>query len=206
MSREKKPSVLILAAGTSGRMGRLKAFLPFDRHRCFLEKIIDEYFDFGVSELAVVLNNKGMKIFEKMDFPKKPAVKAVLNAYPERERFFSVQTGLAALSAPGAVFLHNVDNPFVNKEILYKLLKQIAPETYTVPVFDSSGGHPVLLSKEIVSNLISVSDYTLNLKTLLHRYVTTRIPVDDEMILVNINTPEDYEHYVKHGMNKKSNG
>ncbi len=205
MSRKKTPSVLILAAGTSGRMGRLKAFLPFDQHRCFLEKIIDEYFDFGVSELAVVLNEKGMKAFEKMDFPKKPAVIAVLNVYPERERFFSVQTGLAALNAPEAVFLHNVDNPFVNQEVLHKLLKQMAPETYIVPVFDNRGGHPVLLSKKIICDLISVSDYTLNLKTLLHQYATIRIPVDDEMILVNINTPEDYERYVKHGMNKKSN-
>ena len=202
MSRKKNPSVLILAAGTSGRMGRLKAFLPFDQHRCFLEKIIDEYFDFGISELIVVLNDNGMRTFEKMNFKKKPAVKAVLNAYPEKERFFSVQTGLAALSALDAVFLHNVDNPFINKEVLHKLLKHIAPETYVVPVFDNSGGHPVLLSKEIVSNLISVSDYTLNLKTLLHRYATTRIPVDDEMILVNINTPEDYEYYVKRGMIK----
>lgn len=203
MNNKNQPSALILAAGTSGRMGRLKAFLPFDEHRCFLDKIIDEYLGFGVDELVVVLNEKGMRSFEKMDFHNKSAVKTVLNAYPERERFFSVQTGLAALNAPEAVFLHNVDNPFVNQEVLQKLFKQVAPETYIVPVFDSRGGHPVLLSKEIVAGLISVSDYTLNLKDVLHRFSAIRIPVDDEKILLNINTPKEYEHYVKHGMDKK---
>lgn len=196
MDLQKKPSVLILAAGTSGRMGQLKAFLPFDRNRCFLEKIIAGYFAFGVFELAVVLNTNGMKMFDELTFSHKDAVKTVLNPFPERERFFSVQTGLAAMSAPGAVFLHNVDNPFVNQEVLALLVKQLKPGTYVIPVFDNRGGHPVLLSKEIVSSLVSISDYTLNLKTVLQAHASIRVPVNDKRVLVNINNRDNYHRYI----------
>ncbi len=196
MNLQEKPSVLILAAGTSGRMGQLKAFLPFDRHRCFLEKIIADYFAFGVFELAVVLNEKGMERFNELTFPNKDAVKTVLNPFPERERFFSVQTGLAALSAPGAVFLHNVDNPFVHQDVLALLVKQLKPGTYVIPVFENHGGHPVLLSKEIVRSLVSISDYTLNLKTVLQAHASIRVPVHDAWVLVNINNRDDYHRYI----------
>jgi len=192
-NRNQKASALILAAGTSGRMGRLKAFLPFDKQRCFLEKIISGFLDFGVQKLVVVLNKEGIKYFEALSFAQKNRIQAVLNVYPERERFYSVQTGLKALHPDGPVFIHNVDNPFVKKADLEDLIKSIRQNAYVVPTFKNKGGHPVLLSPEIARDLVSANDYSQNLKIFLHQYTQTRVAVSDERILTNINSPKDYE-------------
>ncbi len=188
-------SALILAAGNSGRMGKLKAFLPFDNEWCFLERIVREFFEFGVQKLAVVLNLAGMNAFEKLNFPQKSRVHAVLNAYPERERFYSLQTGLKALPTDKPVFIHNVDNPFVQKADLAKLIKLIRQNTYVVPTFKNKGGHPILISPEIARDLVSTDDYSQNLKYFLHQYTKTRVDVNNEKILININSPNDYERY-----------
>ncbi len=188
-----KPSALILAAGNSGRMGRLKAFLPFNQQLCFLEKVIHTFLDFGIQKLVVVLNKEGIKSFEKLHLAQNQEIQAVLNAYPEKERFYSVQTGLKALQPDGAVFIHNVDNPFVQSDVLEKLIGSFRQNTYVVPTFKNKGGHPILLSPEIARDLISTNDYSQNLKTFLHQYTQTRIAVNNENILININTPKDYE-------------
>ena len=204
-------AALILAAGNSGRMGMSKAFLPFDAERTFLEKIVDEYLAFGCAPVGVVLNEEGMALFKKMPLHHKDNIRAILNPAPEKERFFSLQTGLKALKPTGSVFLHNVDNPFLTQEILQTLTTAFkenfglaqasacAP-TYLTPTYQNEGGHPVLLSREIVKALIETLDYSQNLRVFLESYSEIQVPVDDPDILANINSPEEYE---KCFLNKK---
>lgn len=189
------PSALILAAGNSGRMGRQKAFLPFDSQQCFLEKIISEFLVFNVQKVTVVLNSEGMESFEKLTFQQKDMVQAVLNLFPERERFYSIQTGLKALKPENTVFLHNVDTPFLHQDVLKALIKSHRKDTYAVPTYQNQGGHPILLSQEVVHNLISTPDYTQNLKVFLQPYTQISVPVTEPKVLVNINLPMDYEKY-----------
>jgi len=189
------PSAIVLAAGNSGRMGRLKAFLPFDDKQCFLEKIIVEFLTFGVQKLVVVLNMEGIKAFEKLSSPQTGQVQTVLNLFPERERFYSIQTALKALGKTQPVFIHNVDNPFVNREVLKGLSEANKKNSYVVPFFQNEGGHPILLSGEIVNDIVSAVDYSFNFRIFLQSYSKIKVPVNDNHILSNINTPEEYNRY-----------
>lgn len=186
-------AALILAAGYSRRMGMPKAFLPYDANRTFLEKIVSEYLEFGCNLVGVVLNEEGMKLYEKMQLEHKNNITAILNPAPEKERFFSLQTGLKRLKSEGAVFLHNVDNPFLTQDILQALASAFKTQAYVVPTYHEEGGHPILLSQEIVKALIETSDYEQNLRVFMESYDQIQVPVNNPDILANINSPQEYE-------------
>jgi molybdenum cofactor cytidylyltransferase len=190
-------AVLILAAGYSGRMGMPKAFLPYDANRTFLEKIVSEYLTFGCTPVSVVLNKQGMELYEKLPLQQKENIIAILNPAPEKERFFSVQTGLKALNFKGSVFLHNVDNPFLTRDILEALASASKENIYVVPTYHEDGGHPILLSQEIVKALIETSDYEQNLRVFLESYDQIHVSVNDPNILTNINSKEEYEKFFR---------
>ncbi|MEN8122519.1 MAG: NTP transferase domain-containing protein, partial [Bacteroidota bacterium] len=118
--------------------------------------------------------------------------KVVINYHPEWERFYSIKLGLKAASEKNQVFIHNVDNPFVNHEVLLSLMENISEFDYAVPQYMGRGGHPVLLSKKVVKSIIAEKENSLNLKNYLRTYNKVVVPVIDEKIWVNVNSKEDY--------------
>ena len=189
-------AVVVLAAGFSGRMGMLKAALAFDDKTTFAEKIAQTFLDAGVGKVVFVLNSKGMNLLKKSSFlSKEKKVTFVLNPFPEKERFFSVKTGMKKLTGFQAVFLHNVDNPFVCKTTISKLTNCLQPDSFVIPRYAGRGGHPILLSQKIVRDLAFSREETINLRVFLSKYSPVFCPVHDEQIRVNINTAEEYARY-----------
>ena len=193
-----KTAVVILAAGFSGRMGVPKLSLPFDENQTFVQKIVQTYHAAGCEKIVLVVNQQGKEKLKQNSFgPAGEKVSVVLNPFPERERFYSLQTGLKSLREFTAVFIQNIDNPFVQPGLLLKLDDVSSPKAYVVPQYHGRGGHPVLLSKQIVRDLVIFPDYRENLRDFLHRYTKINCPVEDEKILVNINSREEYRKYFK---------
>jgi len=108
-------AVVILAAGFSGRMGIPKLSLPFDEKQTFTEKIISTYLTAGCKNIVLVVNRQGNEVLrQQTDFLTESNVSVVLNTFPQRERFYSLQLGLKLLDGFRAVFVQNIDNPFVH--------------------------------------------------------------------------------------------
>ena len=189
-------AVLILAAGFSGRMGVPKLSLRFDKNQTFAEKIVHTYQAAGCKKIVLVVNRQGQKFLRHQKlFPSDNNVSVVFNAYPERERFFSLQTGLKSLRNGMPVFIQNIDNPFVRTATLQKLIRAFKPGAFVVPRYNRHGGHPILLSAKIVNDLVAFPDYRQNLRSFLQAYPKIICPVEDENLLANINTPEAYRKY-----------
>jgi molybdenum cofactor cytidylyltransferase len=186
---------LILAAGMSERMGVPKMMLPFDENRTFLDVITESYLDFGCSEVIVVVNETNSSLVE--EYKRKGRIKIVINKHPDWQRFYSIQLGLKSMDNPGAVFIHNVDNPFVNSEVLNELTKALNEPGIVVPVYKDRGGHPVLISKMVVGEILKCSDYSVNFKTFLKRFKRVNVLSGNKNILVNINTLEEYHKTIK---------
>jgi molybdenum cofactor cytidylyltransferase len=186
-------SVVILAAGNSSRMKEPKALLKFDKNTVFIEHIIAKYLQHKLcNELVVVVNSKLANLLQNyiQDMPK---VKIVVNHYPEKERFYSIQCGMKALTHSENIFLHNVDNPFVNLKTLDELILRIKGFDFAVPQYQDKGGHPVLLSSGIATDIIAEKNTNQNLKEYLRKYKKNYVPVDNRNILVNINNEKDYQ-------------
>ena len=189
-------AVLILAAGFSGRMGVPKLSLRFDKNRSFAEKIIQTYQSAGCENIVLVVNRQGQEFLDKQNISFSPkSISVILNAHPERERFFSLQTGLKSIREGVPVFIQNIDNPFVSLELLQNLTAKFHPESFVAPRHNGHGGHPVLFSPKIIRDLVAAPDWSQHLRLFLQAYPKINCPVADENIHVNINSPEEYAKY-----------
>ena len=189
---KKDCSVIILAAGKANRMGQIKFGLKMTDGKIFLENIIGQFSAFGCSRIVVVVNSAGKSFLERNRYKFPGHVDFILNRHPEYERFYSLKTGLSALSGKGFVFIHNADNPFVEQELLEKIYFDREEADVIKPVFDGKGGHPVLISDKIRNEIMAEADNDVRLDDFLRQYVQKRVKADNDKILVNINTLDDY--------------
>ena len=196
-SINKDYSTIILSAGKSTRMGVPKFSLLYKNQEMFIEHLAREYTDFGSRQVIIVFNKEGFEFISEHKTQFADNVKLVLNEYPEYHRFYSLKIATKALDFPQSVFVHNVDNPFVNQDVLRALLKYNAQGDYLNPTFEGAGGHPILLSENIVSAFREAEQDTIHLREFLNQFKRLRVPVSDANILVNLNTPEEFEAYFK---------
>lgn len=187
---QKDCSVVILAAGYSSRMRRLKIALTLDNGTTFIENIVKQYADFGCREIIIVVNNKSKEYLE--DHPIKDVILAI-NHHPEFERFYSIKTGLSNIIGKFPVFIHNADNPFANQEVLKTLFINREDADFIKPIINTKGGHPILISKRIVNDIILSENHNIHLNNFLKKYSCKEIEMEDKKILVNVNTESEYK-------------
>jgi molybdenum cofactor cytidylyltransferase len=188
-------SVIILAGGESRRMEQPKAFLKFDKNRTFIEKITDEYIKAGINKIILVINafalNSGNKIILS-HLDKK--ITTIYNKNPEKGRLYSISLGLIELNKIKGCFIQNIDNPFVNSELLKKMIPLVKFDSYVSPTYNKKGGHPILISKSIYDTIIGINDVSTTLRNKLERFNKIVLP-SNEQVLININTVNDYTEY-----------
>lgn len=197
LRNKKDYSVIILAAGKSERLGFPKLSLKFNKEQSFIENIANEYNDYGCNEIIVIVNEAGQNYIADnyLKFPLN--TKIVLNEHPDWHRFYSLKIGANLTKENNSVFVHNVDNPFVNQEVLDELLNNSDKADYINPEYNGKGGHPFLISNKIIRDLkVSESDQ-MHLKEFLNQYTRLRVSVTDKNILVNINLLKEYILYFK---------
>jgi molybdenum cofactor cytidylyltransferase len=190
----REAGVVILAAGRSERMKEMKAFLPFDANSRFIEKILATYSGWGCTEIVVVTNPETFAKIKQTGIV--PATVAMtVNDHLEFERFYSVKLGLAAIRSSLFCFIQNIDNPFIDSSILDLLYENRSEKRYVSPVFNNKGGHPVLLNRKNINNILDWPVNSANLKEVLNTMESLSVEMPDERVLININSPEEYERF-----------
>lgn len=190
---KKNIGAIILAAGFSSRMGRSKAFLPFDKKISFAEKIIKEYSDFGCGKIIIVLNKKDSEEISNHNFLN---ADVVINFFPEQGRLSSIKKGLDLLKNQKYIFLQNIDNPFVNQQILEQIYNNRAENSYVSPIFNNKGGHPILIHQNIIAEIQTQFTKNQNLKKILQPFVRKNVLMRNDTVLININTFEEYQKHI----------
>lgn len=191
----KKYSAIILSAGKSSRMGVHKFSLKYSATTTFLENLINQYNTFGCDEIIVVLNPDGRILLDQLNLPLPLNVNVVINEHPEWERFYSLKLAANGFSKINPAFVSNIDNPFVDLKVLESLAK--SNTEYTYPVFNGRGGHPFLISEKVIADLSFEPKDEIHLKEFLGRYSKGAFAVDDEKVLLNVNTIEEYNRLFK---------
>lgn len=186
-------SAVILASGLSERMGEPKALLRWDSSITFLEKIVDEYSQAGCLEIICVINKKIEPFCKDLILPSN--VKFVMNLYPEWGRFYSIKIGTKEVISDYC-FIQNVDNPFVNVGVIKNISEARNPEAWCSPVYKDKGGHPILLPKAIIQKLPEVNNNDMSLAEFLKIFKRINIEIPSDLILRNLNNPEDYARFL----------
>ena len=183
---------LILSGGKSERMGVPKAFLKAG-NTTFLEKIISSYQQVEIDKIIVVINRSLISdpLIRRI-FDSKKNIELVCNSYPELGRGYSIKLGVQNLPVADYCFIQNIDNPFVDVNLLNDLLKNKNPLGYSLPFFHGQGGHPVLASKKIIESIMEMNGFDFKLNDLLKKFNRKQVEVNRSDIMININTKEDY--------------
>ena len=187
--------VIILAAGKSGRMGKPKFLLEHVSEETFLHRLITVYQRAGIHEMVVVVNSIDFENHSDYFSTLPERVKIIQNPTPEQGRLLSIQLGTGALSGNTPCFIHNIDNPFVENNLLEQLHHSLGEAGYVKPVFAGKGGHPIFISDKIVAVLRDETNEFQDFKQLLDSFYGKRLEVEFEEVVLNVNTREDYHSF-----------
>ena len=199
MERDSKVGAVVLAAGMSQRMGRLKALLPFGE-KPMLARVLENLK--GAGNIAPIFVVLGYAAEEIAHVAAQYDVELVYNAeYEAGGMLSSIQKGVGALPSDcQAFFLVLGDQPGVRPDTLRTLLtvRQKTHSPVTLPTYEGKRGHPILLAAWLIPEILALpADATL--KTLITQYTSQiqAIPVLDSAVLADVDTPEDYERALR---------
>lgn len=115
-------------------------------------------------------------------------VECALNKDYRRGMFSSVKTGLARTSA-ARVFLQPGDCAFIAPKVYTQMLSVDA--TIVIPTYGGKKGHPVLFQGPAISEILALPDDGI-LRDYIQAKGFTSLEVEDDGILLDLDTPEDY--------------
>lgn len=187
-------AALILAGGHSSRMNAPKPWLEFKPGKSFLEQIIDLYIECGINNLVVVLNNKfAVAPWTQFLDTLKDRANIILNNQVDLGRMHSISLGLEKIDMADFIFIHNVDNPFVEANQIISLMENNNLKGYTKPTFKGKGGHPVLISNHLGRFIQNEGSKYHTLKEILTQFPARKVEFNNPNILMNLNTDSDYK-------------
>ena len=173
---------VILAAGSSSRLGRDKALIRIEG-RTMVEWLSERVSKMGVDVTIVANKSNFAEISANL-----PESNVVVNAEPQKGRTGSLKVGVSRIdSTKGAnyrLLVVPVDRPGFSDSTLERL---IGSEGSYCPMLGGRGGHPILLSLEDVDK-VRVSPEDSPLREVVD---PVKFEVFDEMLHLNIDTPAD---------------
>jgi xanthine dehydrogenase accessory factor len=185
---------IVLAAGRSERMGRPKPLLPHGE-RSFLRAAVETLADGGCAMVVAVVASREAEL-EAMS----AGAVVVWNDATASEQIDSLRLGLDAAEdgVTGALVLP-VDHPLVATATIEALLAAHAarPDAVVRPTRGGRPGHPTLFPRSVWPALLG-AELPDGARSLVEDPTTETldVPVDDDGVLADVDTPSAYEHYL----------
>lgn len=183
-------TAILLAAGTSSRLGQPKQLLPF-RGRPLVRHIAETLLATKVDELIVVLGHQAPKISQALEgLP----LKIVINCDYHLGLSSSLKTGLAAQNSHSDGLLFALgDLPLLQSTTINNIIQEF--EQYggiIVPYYQGTRGNPIIMDQSYVQELSSLSGDVGARELLIRHHIAVRaIEIDDPGVLLDIDTPQD---------------
>ncbi len=211
-----KIAAIVLAAGTSSRMGTSKPLLPLGSGSV-IERVIRSASQAGVDDIVVVTGHRAEEVAAVLDGLGAAGVRHVYNAAYETGMFSSVLAGVGALREDvGAFFVLPVDCALVQPGVLRRLIESYRESACVLyPTCCGLRGHPPLLPGHHREALLQAGagprgrpggeadeggtggpdNPAPNLRSFLQEQANTeaQVEVEDITILMDMDTPEDYQ-------------
>ncbi len=192
MSRAPRVAGIVLAAGSSSRMGRPKQQLPL-RGKTLLECVVDSSLAAPLYKVVVVLGHHAEEIRPLLTGRD---VDVVLNADYASGQSSSIRAGLDAVrNEVDAVLFLLGDQPLVTAQTIRALLDayQKHPGPIVLPLFEGRRGNPVLFDRQTFSRIDSLTGDT-GARVLFQEYAgeIVEVPLLDPSIHFDIDTEQDY--------------
>ena len=190
-------------------MGETKALLPWNG-KTLLEHQVTALSLAGATRIVVVLGHQAERLAGLLKG--QASAEWVHNPDYRQGKTTSIKAGLGAIRrarenppAPPeeeAILFLNVDQPR-SPDIIRRIMElhwrggdlRDRPCMITIPLHRDKGGHPVIVSTALMDELWDISEDTQGLKAVVHKHEENvqRVELDSPEILIDLNTPEDYQ-------------
>lgn len=196
-----QPTAIILAAGNSKRMNTPKILLPWG-NKTVIENITACISKAGISQIYVVCGAQAKAVTSL--FRTQDEIHVLLNPdYENDSMLVSLQVGIRSL-APAAtaclVFLG--DQPMIRLETIQKMISAAhdRTENILIPSYQFRGGHPWLVKQPVFPDLLNLPHSSI-LRDYLHQHQAELgyVEMDSDDIMIDIDTPADYEKFRPQG-------
>ena len=193
MIKKSAISTVLLAAGLSRRMGCFKPLLSLGTERT-IERVVNFFKAGGVSDILVVTGHRAADVCQTVE---PLGVRCVENPDYQQGMFTSILSGIKALSEQcRAFFIHPADIPLVRSQSVVRLIAALEATNAAIiyPVFCGRRGHPTLIQSRLKTRILEGS-HRGGLRAFLkhHEAESLEVPVADEAVLLDLDTPEDYK-------------
>jgi molybdenum cofactor cytidylyltransferase len=186
---------VILAAGASSRMGEPKQLLRLGG-KALLEQVLDNARSAAVDEMVVVLGAAAENIRQQVDLSQ---IKVVVNNSYQQGIGTSLGAGLAALDpAINAALILLADQPFVRPATLERICGEYrrSHAQIVIPLYHGFRGNPVLLDRSVFPEVMALGG-DVGCRAIFgnHLEEIVKLPVDDVGILLDIDSPADFDKF-----------
>ena len=186
-------SALVLAAGSSSRMGEPKPLVRLG-DRPLLSHVLDAVRGSRVTQTVVVLGDSADRVRTELPFG---GARVVENPEYRRGMSSSLKAGIASLDpATQAFFVVLGDEPFVRSETYNALIaaREATGARIVLPTYHGVRGNPVLLDRSLAAEADTITgDRGCRELHLRHPSETVEVPVEDPGVLIDLDTPTEVE-------------
>jgi len=188
-------SAVVLAAGESARMGRPKLSLEM-RGKTILEHALSPIAEAGIRDVVVVFSEENERLKDRV--PK--AYRVVINRHSKEGISTSLKAGVSAVDprSQGVLFALG-DQPFVDPAVYGALIQSHRRDLplITCPVHEGKRGNPVLFDRRLWPELMKIEgdEGGKQIMAGLDPKGIDQVRVDGTGVLIDIDTPEEYEIY-----------
>ncbi|NNC70452.1 MAG: nucleotidyltransferase family protein [Flavobacteriaceae bacterium] len=189
-----KSAILILAAGSSSRMGKPKQLLPY-KHTTLLGWAIEQAHASSVDEVVCVLGAKAKEIelsIQRYD------VNIIHNSNYEQGLSSSIISGLKEIGDRNVVLMMLADQPNISSQYLNKLLEMHTSEPNKIIAsnYGNSVGVPAVFPKKYYPELLNLKG-DKGAKEILNELRSDVVTINSSEILQDIDTSLDYDRLTK---------
>ena len=185
-------SAILLAAGKSRRMGKLKQLMPFGQST-IVEQAIDNLLSSAVNEVIVVVGYRAEEVIKTV--AAKP-VKLVTNLDYEQGMSTSIIAGLNLVDSQAqAVMLAFGDQPLIDSQTINQLIEEFYNHDKGIasPTYQGRRGHPIIFAMKYKEKLLELKGDIGGRQIIKdHPEDILEVAVNCEGICIDIDTVDNY--------------
>jgi molybdenum cofactor cytidylyltransferase len=200
---------VVLAAGSSSRMGQVKQLLPL-ADSTVLEQTLGNLHTAGVDEIILVLGSSAETIRQRFAGPSMGRLRILVNPDYHQGMATSLRAGLSALDGNmAAALIVLADQPFIQAKTFDQIIDQYrhSEAKIVVPTYKGFRGNPVLLDHSVFEEIMALEG-DIGCRAIFGNHLNgiVKAEVTDIGILLDIDSKDDYERLRGFGRSEQEGG
>lgn len=196
---------IILAAGTSSRMGAINKLLLKYRHHTIVEETLEQLSNSMVDNILVVTGFENDRIEELLSKKVTDKISIIHNCDYHLGRAESIKCAVGLIKNNVDALLFMVaDKPGVTSDLIAEAIDRFRKDRPAILYVETPAGrgHPIVFSKEVFGDLLHMQgDHAGD--RLLAKYRDDTVKLKDDAEQIDVDSEADYQRLLKQNAGKK---